>query len=194
MKKIHLFLFTTLLLAGLASSRFAETSAADSTDDSARKFAMAHPGEEQFKFLSPHIVEAFPPGRSNAANDEALKKFPLITSDWSFEPKNNKFCVFEGDHFSIQWIFESKWKDNGTIQREGTLAFGTVKDGKLTSWTEFYDDSVGELQHDKKMNLYTADEEPYPWPAKPGYSRPYRAYDPNSVTWNNLPDMKRKLP
>jgi hypothetical protein len=170
-------------------------SAADtaSSDNSARDFVALH-GDEQFKYLSPDIIEAFPPGRSNGANDLLLKKFPLITSDWKIENHHHKFYVYDGDHYAVQWVFQSKWKDNGSIQREGTLGFGIVKDGKLVSWEEFFDDSVGELQHDGKMKYYTASEEPYPWPAKPGYSRPYRAYDPNSVTWKNYPDLSRKLP
>ncbi len=179
-----------LLLVIAVGSR---TAAAPATlEGEAREFVAAHDldGINQFKFLSPDIVEAFPPGRSNAANDERLKKYPPASTDWKIEDAH---FIYEGDHYAVQWIFQSKWKDNGSIQREATLAFGVVKGGKLVSWTEFFDDSVGELQHDGKMGTYTEKEEAYPWPAKPGMSRPYRTYDSNSVTWKNYPDLSVKL-
>jgi hypothetical protein len=194
MSKPFLPLVFSLVFGLVLASKIEAADSAASIDDSARQFVKLHPGIEQFPFFSRDIVEAYPTGRSNAANDDLLKKIPVLTTDWDIDPNDYKYAVIEGDHFSVEWFFRSKWKTNGTVQCETTLAFGIVKAGKLVSWTEFYDDSVGEMQHDGKIGTYSRTDAPFPWPPKPGRHRAYRTYDGDSATWKNYPDLKRQMP
>lgn len=127
-----------------------------------------------WKHKSPEIQEAYPFGHSNAANNAALAARPnakSVSKDWFLR---NKRYLAEGDWYVVEWHYGATSVATGQKQLESSLSFAQVKDQKLATWIEFFDDTVGELQMAGKLPLPAADEEPLPWPAQATLSRVYR--------------------
>jgi len=127
-----------------------------------------------FKHKSPEIQEAYPFGHSNAAHNAALDARPnakSVSKDWFLR---NKRYLAEGDWYAVEWHYGATSVATGQKQVESSLSFAQVKDQKLATWIEFFDDTVGELQMAGKLPLPAAEEGPLPWPAHAALSRVYR--------------------
>jgi len=94
-----------------------------------------------------------------------------VTDHWEVF---NKHWVLDGEWFAAEWFYRAKFTDDGFQQWESTLGIGHLRDGKLISWTEYFDDEIGNLQHLRMMTVYDQDEMPFPWPAKAALKLPYR--------------------
>jgi hypothetical protein len=75
----------------------------------------------------------------------------------------NLVTVIQGDRFVAEYQYCSTDKATGKREADGTVAVGEVRNGKLISWKEYYDPSVGDLQAAGKL---VVDEggAPYPFP------------------------------
>jgi hypothetical protein len=116
----------------------------------------------------------FPGGHSNRFHELYVKtkwdRHP-ITDKWIV---SNQDWVFNGEWFAVEWFYRASYTDDGFQQWESTLGIGRLKDNKLVSWTEYFDDSVGNLQHLRLMPVYDITEPVFPWPAKASLHLPYR--------------------
>ncbi len=71
--------------------------------------------------------------------------------------------VIQGDRFMAEYQYCSTDRSTGKREADGTVAVGQVKDGKIVSWKEYYDPSVGDLQAAGKLVVDEgADAYPYP--------------------------------
>ncbi len=116
----------------------------------------------------------FPGGHSNRFHQMYVQNVwdhHPITTDWK---EFNRAWLFDGEWFAVEWFYTAKFTDDGFMQWEGTLGIGHLKDGKLISWTEFFDDQIGNLQHLRMMPLYDIKEPVFPWPARSYLRMPYR--------------------
>ncbi len=108
----------------------------------------------------------FPGGHSNRIHQLYVQNVwdhHPISREWLV---TNKHWVFDGEWFAVEWYYRAKFNDDGFQQWESTLGIGHLKDGKLISWTEYFDDCVGNLQHLRLMPVYDIDEPIFPWPSK----------------------------
>lgn len=131
-------------------------------------------GPNQFDYTHPEIKEAFPFGRSDAANDKKLAASHAFGTLTDFGALDHRHYLVEGDRFAVEWLYHATWKKTGNRQVEASLCFGRVKDQQLISWTEYFDDTVGELQDQHQLPLYAESEVNYPWPAPTVLTRVYR--------------------
>jgi hypothetical protein len=150
----------------------ARAAPAPGPDDAATFIATR--GPNQFDFTHPDITEAFPFGRSDAANDKKLADLHAFGALTDFGALDHRHYLVEGDRFAVEWLYHATWKKTGRPQVEASLCFGRVKDQQLISWTEYFDDTVGELQDQHLLPLYAEGEENFPWPGPTGTSRVYR--------------------
>ncbi len=127
-----------------------------------------------FDHKHPEIVEGYPFGRSDAANNAALDKvftFTDVSKDFFLR---NKRYLAEGDWYVVEWFYGATSARTGAEQIEASLCFGRIKDQKLIEWIEYFDDSVGEMQMAGVLPLYDPGEEPFPWPRATYQRRSYR--------------------
>jgi len=151
----------------------AATDAAAPSGDNAAAF-VATRGTKQFDYTHPQIEEAFPFGRSNAANDKKLEEAHAFGALTDFVALDHRHYITEGNRYVVEWLYHATWKKTGHSQVEASLCFGQVKDQQLYRWTEYFDDTVGELQDQGKLPLYLESEVNYPWPKNATISRVYR--------------------
>ena len=141
--------------------------------DAARK-VIDRVGGDSLKYFADSIEESYPFGRSNKAHDAEIAKLGETqgaTKDWKLF---NRHYLFDGDWYAVEWFYSATTIKTGGKQVECTLAFGHVQDGKLIVWDEYFDDVVGELEQEGKLEYYAPDEPPFPWPAKATLKHPYR--------------------
>jgi hypothetical protein len=165
---------TTLHVLALAGGFVlaAQAATAPGPDDAAGFIATR--GPNQFDYTHPDIKEAFPFGRSDAANDKKLADSHAFGALTDFGALDHRHYIVEGDRFAVEWLYHATWKRTGNKQVEASLCFGRVKDQQLISWTEYFDDTVGELQDQHLLPLYAESEVNYPWPSPTALSRVYR--------------------
>ena len=133
-------------------------------------------GDKMTERYHPDIQEQYPGGRSDRYHDayvaDVFREFGLPTNtNWRIL---NKHYAYDGEWFIVEWLFEAKDKKSGRLQREGTLAFGHIKDDRLIGWIEYFDGFVAHLQRAGALPLFRVDEMPFPWPDYDGTSRKYR--------------------
>ena len=162
--------FICSLLCGLAGS---PAGAEPSAPESATTFINTRENE-WYKYKSPMIEEAYPFGRSNAANNSKLAK----AADGSEVSKDagirNKHFLAENDWYAVEWNYFATSVATGRKQTESSLCLAQVKGGQIVWWIEYFDDTVGELQMAGKLPLPPETEAPNPWPLKATITRPYR--------------------
>ena len=59
--------------------------------------------------------------------------------------------VIQGDRFMAEYQYCSTDRSTGKREADGTVVVGELKDGKLITWKEYYDPSVGDLQASGKL-------------------------------------------
>jgi hypothetical protein len=175
MKPLPSFLILATVLRGLAvpaRAADAPTPMPVVTNDSAKWIPIF--GENIWAQYHPDWQGWFPGGHSNRFHQMYVQNVwdhHPVTKDWEVF---NKHWVFDGEWFAVEWFYRAKFMDDGFRQWESTLGIGHLKDGKLISWTEYFDDEVGYLQHLRLMPPYDDTEPVYPWPAKAILKLPYR--------------------
>ena len=167
-------LVVLLACAAPAASFAAEPPAAMTkiTNDSAEWIPLY--GEKWYNYYHPDFEGFFPGGRSNLMHDRYLARVmygKARTNDWQIFDRQ---YIFDGEFYAVEWSYRATNVSNGFRQWESTLGIGRIKDGKCILWTEYFDDSVGELQEIGLMPLYDAKEPHFPWPEKAILSLPYR--------------------
>jgi hypothetical protein len=148
----------------------------DSSHENVTQQWVDHWGDKIEERLHPDIQGAFPGGRSdryqNAYIARVLPELGLPTNfNWR---EINKHYAFDGDWFIVEYLFQAEDKKTGRLQREGTLAFGRVKDDRLIVSIEYFDRFVKGLEHVEALPPFRADEMPFPWPDYDGLTRKYR--------------------
>jgi hypothetical protein len=162
-----------VLLAGIVAGGGEEASTAPVvTNDSAVWLPIY--GEKMFDHQHPDWEGWFPGGRNNRFHDlyvQSVWQRAPITKDWKI---SNRAYVFDGEWFAVEWFYRATYTDDGFREWESTLGIGRLVDGKMILWTEYFDDSVGNLQRLRLMPLFEADEPVFPWPQKAVIRIPYR--------------------
>ena len=131
-------------------------------------------GEKWWDYYHADFEGFFPGGKSNLMHDRYLariRKNTALTVDWQIFKRH---YVFDGEWFAVEWFYRATNVSDGFRQWESTLGIGRLKEGKMVLWTEYFDDSVGELQHIGLLPFYGENEAAFPWPEKAALSLPYR--------------------
>jgi len=142
------------------------------TNDSAEWIPLY--GEKWYNHYHSDFEGFFPGGRSNLRHDRYLAKVMYgkpRTNNWKIFDRQ---YIFDGEWYAVEWSYRATNLSNGFEQFESTLGIGHIKDGKCILWTEYFDDTVGELQEIGMMPLYGEKEPHFPWPEKAILSLPYR--------------------
>jgi hypothetical protein len=125
-------------------------------------------------YQHPELKEAFPFGRSDLANDKKLAALGAFDALTDYEGLDHKHFIVEGNRYAVEWLYHATWKSTKNKQVEASLCFARVKDQLLISWTEYFDDTVGELQDKHLLPLYGDPKELFPWPSPTTTTRIYR--------------------
>jgi hypothetical protein len=131
-------------------------------------------GEQWWNYYHHVYVGLYPGGRSNLMHDRYLarvRKNTALTVDWQIFKRD---YTYDGEWFAVEWFYRATHVSDGFRQWESTLGIGRLKEGKLVLWTEYFDDSVGELQRIGLLPFYRDDEPKFPWPEEAKLSLPYR--------------------
>jgi ketosteroid isomerase-like protein len=162
----HLRLAALVLLAALCvlPARAADNPTRDQVTGVVLKFAKSWETGDLDAFVSTlddGLVWAHPGGVLDKPGAIAFYK------KWKTEWKDTRIYptefIVEGSRVVARYQFCATNIATGRREAEGTASIGVVKDGKLVSWMEFYDHSVGALQAEGKIPV---DEgaEGYPYP------------------------------
>ena len=120
--------------------------------------------EDEELFLStvhPEIVFAYPGKRLDKQGAPELFRY------WSENYSNTRVyfhkIIIDRDDFGVEYQFATTRDRDEARSASGTVATGTVKDGKLIVWKEYLDGRVSKLQMEGELPV---DEhaEPFPWP------------------------------
>ena len=154
---------------GWLRARGAETTAADSAS------TFINTRENLwFKYKSPAMREAYPFGRSDAANNAKVDQIFDFSKVSKENELRNKHYLAEGDWYAVEWNYSATNVTTGRKQVESSLCLAQIKDQLIVQWIEYFDDTVGELQMEGKLPLPPRTEEPTPWPLQAAITRPYR--------------------
>ena len=120
--------------------------------------------EDEELFLStvhPEIVFAYPGKRLDKQG--ALELFRYWSENYSNTRVYFHKFIIDRDDFSVEYQFATTRDRDEARSASGTVATGTVKDGKLIVWKEYLDGRVSKLQMEGELPV---DEhaEPFPWP------------------------------
>ncbi len=94
---------------------------------------------------------------------QTLEQFtasPKLYANIKFHHMN---IVIQGDRFMAEYQYCSTDRSTGKREADGTVAVGEVRNGRILSWKEYYDPSVGDLQASGKL-IIDEGEEAYPYP------------------------------
>lgn len=131
-------------------------------------------GENWFDHYADEYIGLFPGGRSNQFHDQYIGEAwydDPITKDWDIFERE---YIYDGEWFAVLWYYRATNTSNGFKQWETTLAIGKIKDGKMTDWIEYFDDSVGHLQELALLPFFEPGGEKIPWPPNAALNMPYR--------------------
>lgn len=127
--------------------------------------AWASGDKEAFqRTLHPDVVFAWPGKRFDFdAVSEAFDGWVEAFKDTNFELHK---AIIEGNNFAIEYRFSSTRRSNGKRHSTGTVAIGSIKDGKIIVIKEYLDGRVSRLQEAGELPVDEG-EEPFPWPDTP---------------------------
>ncbi|NJO13307.1 MAG: DUF2165 domain-containing protein [Gammaproteobacteria bacterium] len=137
-----------LVLAWIVTAPFASAQAAEPATAAQVREWIGQWGDKWWERYHPDYDAQYPGGRSNrfhdAYLDQVFKRTGLpANTNWKI---SNKQYRYVGDWFIVEWLFQAEDKASGKLQREGTLAFGRIRDDRLITWIEYFDGYVAHLQ------------------------------------------------
>ena len=120
--------------------------------------------EDEELFLSTvhsDIVFAYP----GASLDEqgALELLRYWSENYSDTRVYVHKLIIDQDDFSVEYQFATTRDRDGARSASGTVATGSVQDGKLIVWKEYLDGRVSKMQMNGELPVNEG-EEPFPWP------------------------------
>ena len=161
-----------LLACGFGLILTAVASPAPGPDDAATFIRTREANRQDFQ--DPDVREAYPFGRSDPANDKKLAQAGAFDALTTYDGIDHKHFIVEGDRYAVEWLYHATWKKTGNRQAKASLCFAQVRNQLLFRWTEYFDDTVGELQDRHLLPLYGDEKENFPWPGPSKTARIYR--------------------
>jgi ketosteroid isomerase-like protein len=120
-------------------------------------------GDEQLLLstVDPDLRFAFPGTRTDAAG--ALRVFRYWQQHYRDTRVYIHWILVDGERFAAEYQFATTEKASGTRTAAGTVAIGSVRNGRIVSLKEYVDGRVSRLQAAGELPLEEG-QEPFPWP------------------------------
>ena len=109
----------------------------------------------------PDLLFAFPGERTDARG--ALNVFRYWQTHFEDTRVYVHWVLVDGDRFAVEYQFASTKKSNGRRTATGTVAIGSVQDGKIILLKEYTDGRASRMQEAGELPLDEG-ETPFPWP------------------------------
>jgi ketosteroid isomerase-like protein len=114
--------------------------------------------------LHPQILFAYPAVRTDYAG--TVREFEIFHRDFRDTKVYVHQILVDGARFAAEYQFATTRNSNGRRQAAGTIAIGTVRDGRIDLVKEYVDGRVSRMQEKGELPLDEASE-PFPWPLVP---------------------------